>query len=78
MLKVLTSVKLDRDAYTKFKDLNINRKFYLQDLVNRSLHLYLNDESFRNIVCEYNIPTLSQDSQNIQLPSLQNNTESIS
>jgi len=78
MKKVLTSVKIDKDAYTQFKDFNINRKFYLQDLVNRSIHLYLNDESFRDTVCNYNISPLSIESQDTQLPSLQNNTESIS
>lgn len=78
MSKVLTSVKVDQDVYTKFKEFNINRKFHLQDLVNRSLCLYLADETFRNIVLNYSVSQLSQESQNTQLPSIQNNNDSVS
>jgi hypothetical protein len=68
MSKVLTSVKVDNDAYIKFKELNINQKF--QELVNRSLYLYLQDDSFRNTVYNYNISSLSQESQKTILPSI--------
>lgn len=77
MSRVLTSVKVDKDAYIKFKQFNTNNKFHLQDLVNRSLHLFLQEQSFRDKLYNYNIPVLSSDSQNVQLPSLQNNIESV-
>jgi|688.fasta_scaffold225304_3 hypothetical protein len=70
MSKVLTSVKVDNDAYIKFKELNINQKFNFQELVNRSLYLYLQDDSFRNTVYNYNISSLSQESQKTILPSI--------
>lgn len=78
MSKVLTSVKVDNDAYIKFKELNVNQKFNFQELVNRSLYLYLQDDTFRNIVYNYNISSLSQESQKTILPSIKNSTDSIS
>jgi hypothetical protein len=77
MSKVLTSVKVDKDVYTKFKLFNTNNKFHLQDLVNRSLHRFIEEQSFRDTMYNYHIPVLSHDSQNVQLPSLQNNIESV-
>jgi hypothetical protein len=75
MSKVLTSVKVDNDAYIKFKELNINQKFNFQELVNRSLYLYLQDDSFRNTVYNYNISSLSQESQKTILPSIKRTTD---
>jgi len=72
MSKVLTSVKVDNDAYIKFKELNVNQKFNFQELVNRSLYLYLQDDTFRNTLYNYNISSLSQESQKTILPSIKN------
>ena len=45
MSKVLTSVKVEPDVYNRFKQNTKHTKFHLQDLVNRSMHLFLNDSS---------------------------------
>ena len=59
----ITTVKVDRELYESFKITNIKNKFYLQDLVNRCMYLYLNDEQFRNKIFNFNIPTLSESAQ---------------
>jgi hypothetical protein len=71
MSKAFTSVKVDKDVYEQFKQICINRKFHLQDLVNRSLYLFMNDSTFRDTVYNYNVPVLSKESQETVLPSLQ-------
>jgi hypothetical protein len=71
MSKVLTSVKVEPDVYNRFKQNTTNTKFHLQDLVNRSMYLFLNDSSFRDTVLNYNIPVLSAESQQTKLPSLE-------
>jgi hypothetical protein len=43
----LTSVKVADNLFQDFKISSIRHKFNLQKLVNRSVHLYLNDEEFR-------------------------------
>jgi len=43
----LTSVKILTNLYEQFKVLTVNTKMSLQKLSNRSLHLYLTDEDFR-------------------------------
>jgi hypothetical protein len=62
-----TSVKVDKALYDSFKIKNIKTKFYLQDLVNRSMYLYLNDESFRQKIYEFSIPQLSTEAQSVDL-----------
>ena len=53
---VMTSVKVHKELYEQFKS-KINKSgFFLQDLVNRSLHLYLHDESFRETINNCKIP----------------------
>ena len=42
----LTSVKLEEKLFEDFKVASIRQKFNLQKLVNRSIHLYLNNEEF--------------------------------
>jgi hypothetical protein len=42
----LTSVKLEEKLFEDFKIASIRKKFNLQKLVNRSIHLYLTDEEF--------------------------------
>jgi hypothetical protein len=71
MSKSFTSVKVDKDVYEQFKQSCINRKFHLQDLVNRSLYLFMNDAKFRETVYNYNVPVLSKESQETTLPSFQ-------
>jgi hypothetical protein len=46
--KKLTSVHILEDVYRKFKINAIDGNINLQKLVNRSLDLYVKDESFRN------------------------------
>ena len=71
MSKSFTSVKVDKDVYEQFKQSCVHRKFHLQDLVNRSLYLFMNDAEFRETVYNYNVPILSKESQETVLPSLQ-------
>jgi len=53
---VMTSVKVHKELYEQFKT-KINKSgFFLQDLVNRSMHLYLTDESFRETIHNCKIP----------------------
>jgi uncharacterized protein YbbC (DUF1343 family) len=51
----LTSVKIIKDLYSNFKKLTLDssEKFTLQQLVNRSINLYINDESFRKTLSEH-------------------------
>jgi hypothetical protein len=52
--QVLTSVKLDTDLFENFKIECIKRKFSFQKLSERSIHLYLTDETFRKQVHNHN------------------------
>ena len=51
---ILTSVKVHPDVYEDFRVASIKSKFLLQKLVNRSMHLYTIDESFRQIIHNHN------------------------
>lgn len=77
MKKAFTSVKVDQDVYEQFKKICINRKFYLQDLVNRSLYLFTTDQQFRDTIYNYTVPVLSTESQQTTLPSLESNQEKV-
>jgi hypothetical protein len=44
---ILTSVKVHEELFDDFKVASIHNKFNLQKLINRAMHLYLNDEEFR-------------------------------
>ena len=44
----LTSDKLLKDLYERFKSMTINTKMTLQKLSNRSMSLYISDEQFRD------------------------------
>lgn len=59
----ITTVKVDKELYESFKITNVKSKFYLQDLVNRCMYLYLNDEQFRAKIFNFNIPVLSETAQ---------------
>jgi 5-formaminoimidazole-4-carboxamide-1-beta-D-ribofuranosyl 5'-monophosphate synthetase len=52
MLK-LTSVKLLDNLYKKFKISNLDDSFTLQKLINRSMDLYVHNESFRKTITEH-------------------------
>ena len=46
----LTSVKVDEDLFDAFKIECVKRKFSLQKLAERAMHLYMTDEEFRRKV----------------------------
>ena len=52
MLK-LTTVKLLDNLYKKFKINNLDDNFTLQKLVNRSMDLYVHNESFKKQINEW-------------------------
>jgi hypothetical protein len=56
---VLTSVKVHGDIFEEFKMASIKSKFNLQKLTNRAMHLYLNDDSFRNQIHNHNALVMS-------------------
>ena len=58
-----TTIKIENDLYDEFKTLNIKRKFYLKDLVERCMYLYVNDLVFREKVYNYIVPQLSPAAQ---------------
>ena len=43
----LTSVKILKSLYDKFKLVTVNTKMSLLKITNRSVYLYLNDDEFR-------------------------------
>ena len=49
----LTSVKILRDLYKKFKHSALSDEFTLQKLVNRSMDLYVHNESFKKQINEW-------------------------
>tara|TARA_B100002019_G_scaffold110770_1_gene95278 strand:- start:12942 stop:13139 length:198 start_codon:yes stop_codon:yes gene_type:complete len=48
----LTTVKVLSENYSNFKVDTLNTEMTLQKLVNRAIHLYLNDENFKKQVDE--------------------------
>ena len=55
----LTSVKVLEDLYNKFRVRTVNSEMTLQRLTNRCIHLYLNNEDFREKVNEIDDLTIS-------------------
>lgn len=49
----LTTVKIIKSVYAKFKQLSFDQNITLQKIVNRSLHKYNTDEQFRQQLNEY-------------------------
>jgi len=49
----LTSVNILKDLYIKFKRITLDDKITLQQLVNRSINLYIGDSNFRKDIVEY-------------------------
>jgi len=50
----LTSVKILKGLYKKFKSSTLDDEFTLQKLVNRSMDLYVLDEKFKETIQSYN------------------------
>ena len=48
----LTTVKILKDVYSKFKRYSFDADLTLQKLVNRSLHKYTTDEEYRKSINE--------------------------
>ena len=46
----LTSVKILEDLYKRFKATTVNTKMTLQKLTNRSIDLYVTDETYKNTI----------------------------
>ena len=49
----LTTVKIIKDIYSKFKKLSFDSNITLQKLVNRSVDKYVEDDLFRTEINEY-------------------------
>lgn len=49
----LTTVKIVKDLYSRFKRISFDSNITLQKLVNRSVHRYIEDETFRNEINNY-------------------------
>ncbi len=58
----LTSVKILNELYKNFKSKVVEDEFTLQKLVNRSMHLYINDDDFKQQIqtCKNLIPSGSR------------------
>lgn len=48
--RVITSVKIPDNLYEDFKIMNVRTKMNLQDLVERTIFLYLTENKFREMV----------------------------
>jgi hypothetical protein len=49
----LTTVKIIKDIYSKFKRISFDSNITLQKLVNRSVNKYIEDENFRDEINNY-------------------------
>ena len=49
----LTTVKIIKDVYSKFKKISFDSNITLQKLVNRSLNKYIEEDVFRNEINNY-------------------------
>ena len=49
----LTTVKIIKDVYSKFKRISFDSNITLQKLVNRSVDMYILDDNFRNEINNY-------------------------
>jgi hypothetical protein len=49
----LTTVKIVKDVYSKFKRISFDSNITLQKLVNRSVNKYIEDENFRDEINNY-------------------------
>lgn len=67
---VMTSVKVQKELYEQFKNKTNKTKFYLQDLVNRSMNLYLTDEEFKKKLDEHSDNSVTDSSKPFTLTPL--------
>ncbi len=59
MEQFVTTVKLDNELYSQFKEINVRSKISFQDFVNKCLERYVEDVSFRNALSESVVQKLS-------------------
>tara|TARA_R110000868_G_scaffold251412_4_gene508172 strand:+ start:2073 stop:2297 length:225 start_codon:yes stop_codon:yes gene_type:complete len=59
MDQFVTTVKLDNELYTQFKEINVRARISFQDFVNKCLEKYVEDDSFRNEISESVVQKLS-------------------
>jgi hypothetical protein len=52
--KTLTSVKVQSDLFEDFKMECVKRKFSLQKLVDRAIHMYLTNDEFKKSIHNHN------------------------
>jgi hypothetical protein len=57
----LTSVKLDKDIFEKFRINTIKLKFSFQKLAERAIHLYNEDPEFRKMIHKVDTNVEKQD-----------------
>jgi len=55
----VTTVKLDNELYTQFKEINVRARISFQDFVNKCLERYIDDDNFRNEISESVVQQLS-------------------
>ena len=71
MDQFVTTVKLDNELYTQFKEINVRARISFQDFVNKCLEKYVEDDSFRNEISESVVQKLSYN-QPFQLSNSKN------
>ena len=59
MDQFVTTVKLDSELYSQFKEINVRSKISFQDFVNKCLERYVDDANFRNAISESVVQKLS-------------------
>lgn len=59
MDQFVTTVKLDNELYTQFKEINVRARISFQDFVNKCLEKYVEDDNFRNEISESVVQQLS-------------------
>ena len=59
MDQFVTTVKLDNELYSQFKEINVRSKISFQDFVNKCLERYVDDANFRNPISESVVQKLS-------------------
>lgn len=62
-----TTFQIDSELYDQFRTINIRTKFNLKELVTKCIHLYVTDEGFRKLICDYQIPILSPEAQAVPI-----------
>ena len=57
--KIATTVKIEKEVYDSFKILGIQNNLTLQTFVDKCVHLYVGEGSFRSLVNTFVVPVLS-------------------